>query len=309
LAEEDTNIEHLQGNPGLSRKTAMSGFPSHLLGARITVDRCAVEVNDPLLRITAADPEIELQATRERAHLRIPGVGAIAAEHGTQVCVDPASDAAVAELQAWLFSTITALLLAQRGRFALHSTVVDVRGAGIALAGLRGAGKSTTALRLVQRGHQLIADDVAPLRLDRRATVTPYGRPVRVTRETADAIGLDLSEAVPLSDGESKLELPAPPSREAPLDAIVVLRPEPGAHLAATVQSGVAAAALVAENVYRAEILASIYAREIFEWAAIVAAQAKVFVLRRPDRGWTLDPLCSAIEELADRDYLGTVAV
>jgi HPr Serine kinase C-terminal domain len=303
LVEEDNSIEDLQSDPGPSREAVMSGFPKELLGAEITVGRCTTEVNDPLLRIAGGDPEMELRATRERAHLRISGVGAIAAERGTHVCVDPASAAAFAELQAWLFSTITALLLAQRGRFALHSSVVDLHGAGIALAGPRGAGKSATALRLVQRGHELIADDVAPLRLNRRAIVTPYGRPIHVLPETAEAIGLDLSEAVPLSNGESKLELPPPSSRESPLHAIVVLRPEPGAELAATAERGAAAAALVAENVYRAEILASIYAREIFEWAATVAAQAKVFILRRPEGNWTLDSVYSTIEELAGRHF------
>jgi hypothetical protein len=286
----------------------MNGFPAELLGAKISVGHCAVEIKDPLLRVAGGDPETELRATRERAHMRIAGVGAIAAERGTHVSIHPISPAAVVELRAWLFSTITALLLAQQGRFALHSSVVAVNGAGIGLAGPRGAGKSTTALRLVQRGHQLIADDVAPLRIDRRAIVTPYGRPVHVMPETADAIGLDRRAAV-LPPGDSKLELPPPPSQMSSLDRIVVLRPEPGAELAATAESGAAAAAIVAENVYRVEILASIYAREIFEWAAVIAGRAKVFVLRRPEVGWTLDPVCSAIEELTDRHHVRRISM
>jgi hypothetical protein len=239
--------------------------------------------------------------------MRIAGVGAIAAEGGTDVYIDPASAAARAELRAWLFSTIAALLLAQQGRFALHSSVVDVRGMGVALAGHRGAGKSTTALRLVQRGHQLIADDVAPIRLDPRAIVTPYGRPIHVMPETAEAIGLDLRGATPLSDGAPKLELPAPPSRESPLDRIIVLRPEPRAELAAVAETGAAAAAAVAENVYRAEILAGIYAREVLEWGAAIAGQAKLFVVRRPEEDWTLESLCATIEELVDPHSLHRV--
>jgi hypothetical protein len=240
--------------------------------------------------------------------MRISGVGAIAAEGGSHVRIDPTSTAAAVELRAWLFSTMAALLLAQQGRFALHSSVVDMHGAGIALAGPRGAGKSTTALRLVQRGHQLIADDVAAIRLDRRVIVTPYGRPVHVMPEAAEAIELDLTAAV-LPPGDLKLELPPPPSRESSLDRIVVLRPESGAELAAIAEKGAAAAAVVAENVYRAEILASIYAREIFEWAAMMASQTKVFILLRPDEGWTLDPLCATIEELADRHHPRRVSV
>jgi hypothetical protein len=86
--------------------------------------------------------------------------------------------------------------------------------------------------------------------------------------------------------------------------AIVVLRPEPETELAATAENGAAATTAIAENVYYAEILGSIYAREIFEWAAMIAGQAKVFVVRRPHRDWTVDPLCSTIEELAHRHDL-----
>jgi hypothetical protein len=296
----DDNIASFQDDVSHSKEAAINGFPRELFGAAITVGRCALEISEPLFSI--ADPTLELRATRERAHLRISGLGAIAAEGGTRVCIDPVSPSATAELEAWLVSTIAALLLAQQGRFALHSSVLDLHGAGIAVAGPRGAGKSTTALRLVQRGHKLIADDVAPIRPDRQLIVTPYGRPIHIKPETAEAIELDLSGAVP-HPVEPKLQLPSPPFVESPLNAIVVLRPEPGVLLAATAESGAAAAAVVAENVYRAEILASIYPREIFEWAAMIAGQAKVFVLRRPEGDWTVDSVCSAIEELADRHY------
>jgi hypothetical protein len=83
--------------------------------------------------------------------------------------------------------------------------------------------------------------------------------------------------------------------------AIVVLRLEPETEHAATAESGAAAAAAVAENAYCGEVLGSIYAREIFEWAPMTAGQAKVFDVRRPHGDWTVDPLCSTIEELAHR--------
>src|SRR4051794_4452728 len=118
----------LENDPSRAGHGAMSAFPDQLFGAEVTLARCAVEIPDPSLRITGSSPELELRATRDQAHLRVSGIGVIAAEGGRRVWIDPASEAATTELCAWLVSTITAFLLAQQGRFALHSSIVDVNG-------------------------------------------------------------------------------------------------------------------------------------------------------------------------------------
>ncbi len=45
-------------------------------------------------------------------------------------------------------------------RMTLHGSLVDVYGVGLLFAGDSGIGKSETALDLVERGHQLVADDI-----------------------------------------------------------------------------------------------------------------------------------------------------
>lgn len=54
---------------------------------------------------------------------------------------------------------------------AIHGTVVDVAGAGVLLRGPSGSGKSDLALRLIDRGAVLIADDQVLLRQGRRGLV------------------------------------------------------------------------------------------------------------------------------------------
>ena len=48
-------------------------------------------------------------------------------------------------------------------RSTLHGVLVDVYGVGILITGESGVGKSETALELVKRGHQLVADDVVDI--------------------------------------------------------------------------------------------------------------------------------------------------
>ena len=45
-------------------------------------------------------------------------------------------------------------------RSTLHGVLLDVYGVGVLITGESGVGKSETALELVKRGHQLVADDV-----------------------------------------------------------------------------------------------------------------------------------------------------
>ena len=48
-------------------------------------------------------------------------------------------------------------------RITKHGVLVDVHGIGVLIMGSSGVGKSETALELVKRGHQLVADDVVDI--------------------------------------------------------------------------------------------------------------------------------------------------
>lgn len=47
---------------------------------------------------------------------------------------------------------------------AVHGVLVDINGIGVLITGTSGVGKSETALELVKRGHQLVADDSVEIR-------------------------------------------------------------------------------------------------------------------------------------------------
>jgi len=50
-------------------------------------------------------------------------------------------------------------------RTTLHGTLLDIKGIGVLLRGKSGVGKSECALALIERGHSLVADDLAYVRL------------------------------------------------------------------------------------------------------------------------------------------------
>lgn len=54
---------------------------------------------------------------------------------------------------------------------AVHGVLVDINGIGVLITGQSGVGKSETALELVKRGHQLVADDSVEIRQEQDNTL------------------------------------------------------------------------------------------------------------------------------------------
>jgi hypothetical protein len=91
--------------------------------------------------------------------------GAFHIRNGQEIVVDPSPEVAPPMLRAVLLGKIMAYLLRQRGWLSLHASGVTIGGAGVLFLGRSGSGKSTTAAAFYSRGHAVITDDVAAVRL------------------------------------------------------------------------------------------------------------------------------------------------
>lgn len=128
-------------------------------------------------------------------------------------------------LQGWAV-TLAAL---QRGNLSLHAATVRVGAAVVAIAGDRGAGKSTTAVGLRNRGHELLVDDVTLLEFrGTEAWTTPYARNVHLLPDAAAGLGIDFAALPPLALGRDKAALRPedPPIEPHRIDLVVVLDPD-----------------------------------------------------------------------------------
>jgi hypothetical protein len=270
------------------------------MGASVQVAPPPFAVAEPLMDVSFPDVVGRLVADRDRAILWVAGVGTFAIDNGRRVSIDPEPDAPAYAVATWLHGTVAAFLLAQRKRFALHANVIEIDGSAVAVAGAREAGKSTTALRLVQRGHTLVTDDVSPLTAGVRVTVHPFTRPVHVWPEAAEALELELTGAQPMLPDSPKLALPAGSRAPAEVAAIGVLRVSDTADTVAWARvRGAEALGLVAANIYRVKMLSALCRAEMFAWASAVASSVPVHLVTRPPKGWTVDAVADAVEQIA----------
>lgn len=85
---------------------------------------------------------------------------------GSEIIVDPLPDGAPSELIIFLLGSAMAALCLQRDLWAFHANAFVLDGHAVAVAGRPGAGKSTLAALLHDRGYEVLCDDLCVCRID-----------------------------------------------------------------------------------------------------------------------------------------------
>ncbi|MDP9055460.1 MAG: hypothetical protein M3N93_14345 [Acidobacteriota bacterium] len=101
---------------------------------------------------------------------------------GREIVLDPPAGADPDLLRVLLLGRMMAFLLRQRGWLSLHASGVELAGKAVLFIGRSGSGKSTLAAACHARGHRVITDDVAAVRLntDGKCVVQPAGPRIRL---------------------------------------------------------------------------------------------------------------------------------
>ncbi len=208
-------------------------------------------------------------------------------------------------VHSWLIGPGLGLIMHQRGLPPLHACAVSRDGLAVAVAGDSGAGKSTTARALMQRGHDLIAEDQAIID-PAEAMLFPGVPDLRLWAVAAQRFGEPTDEHTRVGMHEDKFTISS--SRERfdrtprPLAALFVLSSEPAdLPMSTRLRAGPAAHALH-RHIYR-QRLATFMGRgaEMFGWATALAARVPVYAVRRPDDLSRLDELAAHIEQVVEQ--------
>jgi len=137
--------------------------------------------------------------------LKVTGVANYYVECGNLITVEPRIGAPAEDLKVFLFDTVFAALLQQRGFLALHGSVVAVDGKALVLLGASSVGKTTIALALHDRGFPLLADEVCAVGMrDGKAAVFPGLPQLNVWEDTLLAAGKNVSGYRPIRQGLGK---------------------------------------------------------------------------------------------------------
>ncbi|MEZ5428761.1 MAG: hypothetical protein R2747_21130 [Pyrinomonadaceae bacterium] len=120
------------------------------------------------------------------------GIGKALIRKGRQVFVEPEPGIKDTDLAPFITGAIFGHLLNQRGLMVLHGSALVVNDKGTAFLGEKGAGKSTLAVHLQNRGYDLLTDDLIPLIFKENEIQTIFGYPrIRLWADSVESIGMD----------------------------------------------------------------------------------------------------------------------
>lgn len=260
----------------------------------------------PLELPAAARPRPWIQVTPDEALVRFAGGAGVWVRGGTDVTVswqpEPGQES---DDPSWLLHGWAVTLASlQRGDLSLHAATVRIGEHVVALAGHRGAGKSTTSMALRQAGHQLLVDDVTLLELrPDSAWMRPYSRNVHLLPDAAEALGMAFDSLPILAGGRTKAAFRAedPPADAQRLDRIVVLTwSNTATDVGLTEIRGSDRLRCLLAHTRRDGIAPLVLGEQrYFELMTRLAATTSVWVLERPRGDWTMP---TVVDLLASSD-------
>jgi hypothetical protein len=241
------------------------------------------------------------QAAEGRLLVQVSQVGKLLIEKGESIRYEAQPGAEPAALRLALINLGLSVILHQRGALALHASAVATPGGAVLFCGERGAGKSTLAAALHQRGWSLVCDDKAALypAEKERIQVIPSFPELRLWQDALEHLQMEKGNAEK-NPGFNKFNLGLQEGFHAsplPLYAIYHLQPAETAEVEIKTLNGMEKFQVVRQNTYINQFLRGLgLLPNHFTLASLVAAQIPVYRVRRPARLNRLDALADLVD-------------
>ena len=146
-----------------------------------------------------------LEMSQDESVLSLEHVGTFLIRDGCKIIITPVPDADIRRIRRYIIGTAMAILLYQRGNLVLHASSLNINGQAVAFLGFSGTGKSSIAAALHTRGYGVLADDVSVIKLiDEKPVVIPGFPQIKLSLESAEAIGCDIDASMLLDNVDDK---------------------------------------------------------------------------------------------------------
>ncbi|MRH42713.1 aldolase [Aquibacillus halophilus] len=143
---------------------------------------------------------------------QVPRVATFLIENGKEITFSPLEGVQEDQIRLYILGTCMGALLMQRNILPLHGSAIAIDGKAYTIVGDSGVGKSTLASAFLQKGYQLLSDDVIPVTLSNQNIpyVTPAYPQQKLWQESLNEFGMESSQLRPIIDRETKFAVPVP---------------------------------------------------------------------------------------------------
>ncbi|ESU32076.1 hypothetical protein G3A_13145 [Bacillus sp. 17376] len=141
---------------------------------------------------------------------RIRDTATFLVKDGHKIIVSPKPNADPNKIRLYILGTCIGVILMQRKIFALHGSAIDIYGKAYAFVGHSGAGKSTLASAFINRGFNMLSDDIIPVSMSKNGVyyVNPTYPQQKLWEESLLNFEMDSNNYKPLFERENKFAVP-----------------------------------------------------------------------------------------------------
>lgn len=233
------------------------------------------------------------QGCKDHMLMHIRNVARYYISYGKSIVIEPLQNVRFDAVKLYLLSIAYVPLLMQRGIFPLHGSALDINNIGIIISGDPGAGKSTLALALNQKGYPLITDDISVLKESENGLSIICSYPQqRITENTASNLGIDTS-LLKRVEKSNRFYLPIEEdtlTENIPLKAFFEIMPYDGEQVYLEEITGSKKLKTLIYNTYYYQLISSLeMSNEHFEFCSFLAKNINVYRIYRPRDEFTID--------------------
>lgn len=118
----------------------------------------------------------------------INDIGIFVIRNGNEILVEQKEETSEDDVASFVLGWCIAFLFQQRGIPAIHCSALEMGDSVVLIAGNSGAGKSTIALGLQQRGYRYLVDDIAMVDIQNDMCIQPAFPMQKVCRNLAETM-------------------------------------------------------------------------------------------------------------------------
>jgi hypothetical protein len=246
---------------------------------------------------------VRYQAAPGQLLLEVDRVGRFQVRNGNEIVIERHPEASDDDVRLFLLGSAFGALLHQRGLVVLHGSTIKVGDACVVFLGRCGAGKSTLATLLRQRGYPCLGDDVCAISIGEDGV--PFAAPAypqaKLWVDTLQHLGIDATSLRRIRPSREKRALPLDcvcGEDRLPVKRLYVLSPDKAKQeLLLGAVKGAPKCRVLRDYTYRVEYLQGLnLALDHFKQVAHLASRLPIIRVNRPSEQFGPDQLADAIE-------------
>ncbi|URT70232.1 aldolase [Cytobacillus firmus] len=253
------------------------------------------------------EPNCYFKVSENSVLFQIPDTAIFLVENGERIIVSPRDGASEDKIRLYVLGTCMGALLMQRKILPLHGSAIAIKGRAYAIVGDAGAGKSTLASAFLNKGYQLLSDDVIPIALSKEniAMVTPAYPQQKLWQESITAFGMEPTKYKPIFERETKYAVPVTSrfsSESIPLSGVIELVKTDSNEIELIPLSGLQRIYTLFNHTYRNFLIDRLGLREWhFSLTSNLANKIEHYQLQRPVNRFTASELTFLILNTIER--------